>query len=134
MEHVLNLLDILRKLLLVKTKQRIDVITLEIPAGGEWPFTKEMDKRYAKLTGIAVQKQSNAKLNFKSFDVNGNSEDFAPGFELAFISTDQNISPDFRFWTLDHPANGYKIDGVIVDDGSAPSYPYFVNIHIRLER
>lgn len=96
----------------------------------------ETDKLYKRCTGIHVTQtvSSNAiDSTLNNFKINS-KEIFPEGFEVKMINTGQDVSPEDRFYKLDEPAAGSKIEGTYTDKGNAAIYPYTLIIYLRLEK
>ncbi len=117
-----------------KKRERIDLIEVTVTGAGEFSNELEMDKRYSKLTGISLKKQPNADLSLSEFNCDGNTDTFAAGYELVFLQTDVNVSPNERFLLLDMPCDGKKLKIKVADNGLSPVYPFTLKFHLRLEK
>lgn len=95
-------------------------------------IAEELDRGFDRLTGISCLDNIGLDSNLTSSFVDG-KELFPKNFEVLFLQTNEHVAPDGRFFSLDTPAKGNRIEIEFQDGGSAPAYPYQLKIYLRLE-
>jgi hypothetical protein len=117
------------------SKKRIIIVPVLVtgagPASSKSDF--ELDPRYKKLTGIGLMTSNmTVGATMKTFNCDGNNDTFAEGFQLAFLQTTGAVDPNDRYYKLDLPADGKKLNITVTDPGGG-TYPYTLNFHLVLE-
>ena len=115
-------------------KRKIQLIETQVKSTGSTVrFSEELDRDYKSLKGISVLTSIGSGHLLASSSVDG-LELFPKNFEVDFLQSSENVSPNLRFFTLEGvPAQGSKIEFDFVDNGTASAYPYDVKIYLLLE-
>jgi len=115
-------------------KRKIQLIETQVKrAGTIVRFSEELDRDYKSLKGISLLTVIGSGHILASSSVDG-LELFPKNFEVNFLQSSDNVSPNQRFFTLEGiPAQGSKIEFDFVDSGKSISYPYDVKIYLLLE-
>lgn len=92
---------------------------------------EELDRGFEKLTGISCLDNIGLDSSLTSTSIDG-KELLPKNFEVMFFQTNEHVAPDERFFSLNVPAKGHRIEIEFQDGGSAPSYPYQLKIYLRL--
>ena len=118
------------------TRRKVQTLKKEVPRqGATVRLSDELDTGYGLLTGVSFLGKIGGGHHMASC-VLDSFEIFPNDFEVEFLQTDDSVPPDLRFFSFPgdgFPAAGRKIEIVFKDGGQAPSYPYTLNIYLRLE-
>lgn len=114
-------------------KIKIQLLEKEIPAADATvTINEELDRDYKYLTGIAFPSNIGSDGVLKSSSVDG-SELLPKNFEVINLQSSTAVAPDERFFSVRADACGNKIELVFMDADEVPTYPYTLQIRVRLE-
>ncbi len=91
---------------------------------------------YEKVSGIFMSMPTENCHKNSCFEMQMNGEEIFPaGFETKFLATNQSVSPNERFFSLQEeniPAKGNHAEAMFTDGGFSVDYPYDGIIYLKL--
>ena len=112
--------------------KKIQLIEKEIAAAGSSVrISEELDRNYSKLEGVSFLNNNGTAHTLNGFSVDGR-EVVPKGFEVLFMQSSSNVSPNERFFPVNEKAAGNKIEIDFQDGGDAPAYPYTLKMYLAL--
>lgn len=114
--------------------KKIQLIEKEIASANELVrIHEELDREFSLLTGIAVLDNVPLGSSLTSCSING--KDILPkGFEVLFLQSSNHVAPSERFFPLEAPASGNRLEIAYQDGGLANNYPYTLRIYLELQK
>ena len=116
-----------------RIKKRFDILVTEANKSYNQDF--ELDKTITSVIGIAISSDKDDLLYFRgSQKVEVNKEELFPaGYESKLLMAGVNVSPNGKYYQLDHvnPGNGIvKMVYEDADDGRTSFSPYRVSLYL----
>lgn len=116
-----------------RVKKRFDILVTQANKSFSQDF--ELDKNITSVIGIAISSDKDDLLYFRgSQGVEVNKEELFPGgYESKLLMAGVNVSPNGKYYQLDHvnPGNGIvKMVYEDTDDGRTSFSPYRVSLYL----